>query len=243
MIFTVDPGETQSKVLTIKNHSNFKTSFNIIFEDFIFDKDGQKIVIEKNSSKTSCTEWITPEKTFFDINPNESIDLKITIHAPDEDYTTRWAMMHVQTVREKTSFDVDKSAIGAGVNLSGRIAVQIFRYPSTKKEPVLTIKNLIEIPNQDSDDREFSTIVTNEGTIIANCKVIFIASDLNSGEEIEFEPIFFDSYPNYKREIRFKLPKTMPPGKYSFAALLDFGKTTTIKGTRLKETLLILPKK
>ncbi len=242
MIFTIDPSETQTKVLTIKNHSNFKTSFNIVFEDFIFDKDGKKITLEKNSTKTSCTDWITPEKTFFDINPNESVNLKITIHAPEGDYTTRWAMMHVQTVREKTSFDVDKSGIGAGVNLSGRIAVQIFRYPATKKEPNVNIKNLIEVPNPEGGERTFTTIINNEGTIIANCKVIFIASDLNSGEEIEFDPIFFDSFPGYKREIQFTLPSTIPPGKYSFAALLDYGKTTTIKGTRLKKTLLILPK-
>jgi len=242
MIFSINSGETQSKILTIKNHSNFKTSFNIVFEDFLFDKDGVKVSIEKNSSKSSCSNWVTPEKSFFDINPNEEIELKVTMHVPNDDYTTRWTMMYIQTVKEKTSFDVDKSGIGAGVNLSGRIGVQVYRYPATKVKPIVSIKNIVEIPSE-TKDRVFSTIVNNEGTVIANCKVIFVASDLNSGEEIEFDPIYFDSYPGYKREIQFTLPSTIPPGKYSFAALLDYGKTTTIKGTRLKKTLLILPKK
>ena len=241
MYFTIDPGESQSQVLSITNHSNFKTPFIITFEDFIIDIDGKKQAIKRNSSKSSCTEWITPEKTFFDINPNEQIQVKITMQAPEEDYTTRWAVMYIQTAHVQTAFEVDKG-IAAAVNLSGRIAVHIFRYPSTIIEPKMTIKHLQEAKDPEGKERIFTTLVENEGSTITECKVMFIASDLNSGEEIEFEPIFFESYPGYPREVKFILPETMPPGKYSFVALLDYGKTTTIKGTRLKESLIVLPK-
>ncbi len=243
MNFIVNPEESQTKILSIKNHANFRNSFTISFADFIIDKDGNKQAIKKNSTKTSCADWITPEKTFFDIEPSEQIQIKITIHAPSDDYTARWALMYIQTVKVQSSFDADKSSLGAGVNLSGRISVEIYRESTTKTESELKIKDLREMINEDFENRTFVTDILNLGKNIANCKITFIASDLNTAEEIEFDPISLISYPGFLREVKFELPNTMPPGKYSFVALLDYGKTTTIKGVRLNETLLILPKK
>lgn len=243
MFFVVDPLESESHILSVKNHSNFKTAFTITFEDFIIDKDGNKQKLTRNSTKNSCTEWITPERTFFDINPNEVFQVNITLQAPEEDYSYRWAMMYVQTAQVQSSFDSDVN-FGAGMKLSGRIAIPVYRVPLTRTTPELSIKHLIEEVNVDSvsNERKFSVLVENEGASIAECKVVFIASDLNTAEEIEFDPIMFDSYPGYPREINFTLPETMPPGEYSLVALLDYGKTTTIKGTRLKGNLLIQSK-
>ncbi len=240
MNFKVDPEESQTKILSIKNHSNFRTSFTISFADFVVDKNGVKQTIERNSSRTSCTEWITPEKTFFDINPNEQVQIKITMQPPVDDYTTRWAMMYVQTVKEKTSFDVDEG-MGAGVRISGRIAVEVYRDPVIRLTPKLKIKDLREISDADSTHRYFAADVVNMGKNIAECKVTFIASDLNTAEEIEFDPIYFNSFPGFLREVKFKLPNTIPSGKYSLAVLLDYGKDITIEGARLNKPLIILP--
>ena len=241
MEFTVDPGESQVKILSIKNHSDFKTPFTISFADFVLDIDGKKQVMKRNSSKNTCSEWITPEKTFFDINPNEQVDLKITMEAPSDDFQDRWAIMYIQTAKVKSSFDVDQG-IGAGVHLSGRISVQVFRNPVTEITPEVSIKYLKEVNEPDSEDRVFSVFVENKGSTIANCTVTFIASDLKAGEEFEFDPINIESYPGFPREVKFTLPETLPQGEYSFVALLDYGINTTIKGTRLKKTLIILDK-
>lgn len=239
MNFKVDPEESQTKILSIKNHSNFRTSFTISFADFILDKNGKRQAIEKNSSKTSCAEWITPEQTFFQINPNEQVQVKITMQPPVDDYTTRWALMYIQTVTEKTSFDVDEG-MGAGVRLSGRIAVEVFRDPVIRLTPKLKIKDLREISDIDSTHRYFTADIINTGKNIAECKVNFIASNLNTAEEIEFDPIYCNSFPGFLREVKFKLPATLPAGKYSLVALLDYGKDITIEGTRLNKPLIIL---
>ncbi len=240
--FKVDPEDSQTKVLSVKNHSNFRTSFMITFADFVIDKYGNKQAIERNSSKTSCTEWITPEKTFFDINPNEQVLIKITMQPPVDDYSTRWALMYVQTVHEKTSFDVDQG-FGAGVRVSGRISVEVYRDPVVNLKPKLKIKDLREVSSIDTLNRYFIADVINQGKNIAKCKVTFIASNLGTAEEFEFEPIYFESFPGFQREVKFKLPNTLPAGKYSFVALLDYGKDITIEGTRLNKPLIILPKK
>ncbi len=239
MKFSVDPEETQTKILTVKNHSNFRTSFTISFADYILDKNGNKEFINKNSTKTTCSEWMTPEKSFFDVNPNEQIEIKIAMQAPIDDYSTRWAVMYIQTVKEKTSFDVDKG-MGAGVKVSGRIAVDIVRESLVPAKPKLKIKDLREVAGKDSAHHHFLVDVLNVGESIAECKLVFIASNLNSAEEIEFEPIHFVSYPGFTREVKFDLLKALPTGKYSLIALLDYGKDITIEGARLKEPLLIV---
>ena len=238
MNFKVDPEESQTKILSIKNHSNFRTSFTISFADFIIDKYGKKQAIEKNSTKTSCADWITPEKTFFDINPNEQVQIKITMHPPTDDYSARWALMYVQTVHEKTSFDVDEG-FGAGARISGRISVEIYREPASPLKPKLKIKDLRETAGEDSLYRYFTADVINIGKNIAKCKVTFIASNLNTAEEFEFDPVYFESYPGFPHEVKFKLPDTLPSGKYSLVALLDYGKNITIEGTRLNKILII----
>jgi hypothetical protein len=241
MQFNLDPGESQTKILTIKNHSNFQTPFNISFADFIIDGQGNKEMMKKNTSKNSCSEWITPEKTFFDVNPNEQVEIKITMQAPEDDYNTRWSVMYIQTAQVQSVFSVDKG-IGAGVHLSGRIAVQVYRNAVTGKKTDMSIKYLKEKTESDSLGRVFTAMVENNGNTIEHCKVTFIASDLNSGEEIEFEPLVIDSYPGFPREVSFTLPKTIPPGEYSLAVLLDPGINSVIKGTRLSETLVVLEK-
>jgi hypothetical protein len=239
MVFQIDPGESQSQTLTIRNHSNFKTPFTINFADFIINAEGKKETLKRNTSKNSCTEWITTEKTFFDINPNEEEQIKITMQAPEDDYQARWAMMYIQTAKVQSTFAVDKG-IGAGVHLSGRIAVLIYRNPESGIVTDLAIKQLKEITETDTTDRKFKVTVENKGNVIENCRVIFIASDLNTGEEFEFDPVNLSFYPGYPRDVEFLLPKYLPPGEYSLAALLDPGVNSIIKGTRMKETLVIL---
>jgi hypothetical protein len=241
MQFSIDPGDSQTRILTIKNHSNFQTPFTISFADFIIDAQGNKQTIKKNSSKNSCSEWITPEKTFFDINPGEQIELKITMQAPEDDYITRWAIMYIQTAQVQSSFSVD-NGIGAGIHVGGRIAVMIYRNALTGKKSEMSIKYLREKEEADSTGRVFTAIVENNGNSIETCKITFIASDLNSGEEFEFEPQIIESYPGFSREVKFILPKNIPPGEYSLSVLLDPGINSNIKGARLNETLVISKK-
>lgn len=239
MFFSIDPGDAQSNVLTVRNHSNFKTPYTITFADYIINSEGKKEVLKRNTSKNSCTEWITAERTFFDVEPGEEEAIKITMQAPEDDYKARWAIMYIQTAQVQSTFTVDKG-IGAGVNVSGRIAVLIYRNPVSGVQTDLSIKQLVEILDPDSEERKFKVTVENKGNVIENCKVIFIASDLNTGEEFEFNPIQLDFYPGYPREVHFELTKFLPPGEYSLAALLDPGVNSIIKGTRMKETLVIL---
>ncbi len=240
MVFKTDPGQTESKMLNITNHANFQTTFSIDFADFTLDINGKKITSPKNSTKNSCTDMITPDETHFTLNPNESREIKISMSPPQGDYNARWAMMYVQTVSEQKTFNADKAAARTGLNVTGRIAVQIFRTAVSNLVSKVKIGNLEEKIETENNLRVFKALLENEGTSISKCKVTFVASNLETAEETEFDPITLDVYPGYPREIEFTLPDVLPSGEYSFVALLDYGDVSTLSGTRMKKKLIII---
>ncbi len=240
MYFKVDGGSKQMKKLTIKNHSSIKQQYVIVTEDFIIDKYGNKKTLPKNSTKSSCAEWLTFSQFFFDINPNESIEVDVTMSPPSGDMSSRWAYMYVQTATERTAFDADKESTRTGINLSARIAIQVFRSTKVKQEP----KGIIEQLREDTEDtdggRVFTALIKNTGSTIFNSKVTILAANLTTGEETEITKIETEVYPGFSREIKFKLAKTLPKGEYSLVAILDYGSKTSLEGTRLNKKLIIL---
>ena len=239
MNFIIDPGETESKLLSVKNHANFETTFSIDFADFTITNDGERMVSARNSTKNSCADWITVDETHVTLAPNESKQLKVTMSPPDGNYNSRWTIMYVHNVKVKTAFNADKKTTRTGINMSGRIAVHIYRTPKTRNVTNVTIKHLEEI-EMTGNKRTFSAIAKNEGNVISKCKITFIAANLKTAKETEFTPISFKIFPSFSRNIKFELPNTLPAGEYSLVALLDFGNKKTLSGTRLNKKLIIV---
>jgi hypothetical protein len=238
MIFNINAGESDTKILTIRNHANATTKFSLLLADFVVDNDGHSQEMARNSTKNSCSEWLQPEQTVFEINPGESLDVKIKMNAPADDYSARWAMMYVQTLPAETSHNADKS-MKTGVILTGRIAVQIFRVAGSNGVLKASISNITEKITSDNTKRIFTANLQNTGSAIANCKITFMASNLETAEETSFAPVNLELLPGCTRTIQFELPKTLPPGEYSLIALLDYGSKTTIEGARYDKKIII----
>ncbi len=238
MIFNINAGESDTKVLTVRNHSSAPTKFSLLLADFIVDNQGKSQEMRRNSTKNSCTEWLQPEQAVFDVNPGEAIDIKIKMTAPADDYVARWAMLYVQTLPPDNAFAADKS-MKTGIVLTGRIAVQIFRIAGTSGVLKASVANITEKISSDQSQRKFTAELQNTGTAIASCKVTFVASNLETAEEINFDPINVELLPGASRNIEFTLPNTLPAGEYSLIALLDYGSKTTIEGARFNKKLII----
>jgi hypothetical protein len=240
IIFSVDPGSKQEKTLSIKNHSNIKQDFLITVEDYIVDKYGNKQSLPKNSTKNSAADWLSLSSSFFSINPNESVEVNVTMTPPGDNWATRWAYIYVQTTKERTAFNSDKKSTQTGVVLNGRIGIQVIRSAQVKFDPVGKISELKEIEENNIGNRVFTALVNNNGPTIFDAKITFLAADLNTAKEIEFTPIFVEVYPGFVREITFTLPDNLPAGEYSLAAILDYGSKLSLEGTRLQKKLIII---
>ena len=143
--YKLDPFESEKKVISITNHSNKSTLFRISYSDYIFDINGKVETVQAKSTVNSCIDWIIPDKDVFEIQPNATYQLKISMQVPKEDYIAHWGYIYIQTTRENTSFNADKENSRTGLNLLARIAIDVVRTSKTKKEASISIKDLKEL--------------------------------------------------------------------------------------------------
>lgn len=231
LLFNAEPGESQTKFLKIKNHRNKTETFILNLSDFTIGEKGENKFVDAGSLKNSFANWVSVAPSFFELQPNEEIQVSITMTQPAQEYGSKWGVIFVRTAKEQTSFSVDKG-IAAGMNISGRIAIKVFQTPETNKKFKATIQNITEI-DRTENARVFTAVVNNLADIITNCKVHLIATNIATSEEENFAPQEFVLYPKTSRKLELELKKKLPKGTYSIAAILDYGSRTNLEGTQM----------
>ncbi|MFP4019165.1 MAG: hypothetical protein ACLFUH_07940 [Bacteroidales bacterium] len=232
--FTANPGESQTKTLTVKNHSNKETSIVLTLRDYLVDKEGNKKLMPAESAKNSLAKWVTANPAYINMNPNESQTVQLTLQAPNDEYSSKWGVLSVATAKEQTSFSADKE-LTAGIGIYGRIDVDLAYTPESEMDGNQRVKisNLKEVTNQEDSVRKFSAHIDNLGDILANCEVYLIASNMETLDETKFSKEKFVAYPQNSRTIELTLPEDkLPKGKYSLSAILDYGSNESLEGTQ-----------
>lgn len=230
--FDAEPASSQTKVLSVKNHSSRKVSYSVVLADFLPSSIGEKKSLPPNSTKRSCANWININPSFFELNPGDDIQVQVTMLVPGEEYGTAWCMLYIQPTREQTSWSADK-ALGAGVTVTGRIGVQIYQSPKSNTNQSVKISNLIEITVPSDSTRKFSATIENLGDKVTNCKVFLLASNMITAEEKQFSAMSYEVFPKMSRNIELYLPNNLLPGTYALAAIVDYGPKFPLEGAQI----------
>ncbi|MGE0079187.1 MAG: hypothetical protein AB7S48_15115 [Bacteroidales bacterium] len=230
--FDAEPATSQTKVINIRNHSNKKVSYTIAIADFIPSSDGLKKTLPPNSTKRSCANWLNINPLFFELNPNDDIQVQVTMLVPGSEYGTSWCMLYIQPAREQTSWNADKS-IGAGISVTGRIGVQVYQSPKSNTSQSIKINNLLEITQPQDTARKFSATVENLGDRVTNCKVFLMASNMSNADEVQFPEFECEVFPKLSRNVELVLPNTLPTGTYALAAIVDYGPKFPLEGAQI----------
>ncbi|MCF6241638.1 MAG: DUF916 domain-containing protein [Bacteroidales bacterium] len=237
MKFTAEPGESKTMALTIINHANVDQDFNIIVKDFMFNKEGALVQMPEGSTEHSLAKWISINPPHVKLVPNETKQIIVSIQAPADDYTTRWASLLIRSVSEQTAALADKK-VQTGLMVAGQIVIQVYQSPKSNINYKMKITGITEITTGQDSIRRFKALVDNIGDKITNCKVTLLANNLSTAEETVIQTINFKMLPDGQREIILKMPKdALPPGKYALAAILDYGKQSNLEGTQMVITV------
>ena len=230
--FSVEPGQSKSRIITLKNHSSTNQTFVAVLGDFLPQKDGGNKTLSANSTSFSCADWITISPSFFELAPNEEKELAITMQVPVGNFSSRWAMIYFRTAQEQTTFSADKG-LRTGVSVSSQIAVKVIQSPSSNTNYSVKIDKLKEITKENDTARVFSANIENIGDKITNCRVFLIVSNIKTAEEIQFDPVEIQIFPKTLRVVNLRFPKVLPKGDYSLAAVLDYGDKANLEGTQI----------
>ena len=233
MDFAVEPGDMESKTITIRNHSNKTQSFVLTLGDIAKDAEGKSLKLPPGTTSRSCANWITVNPSFFELNPNEVMEVEALMQVPASGYSSRWAVIYVKVTREQAASSVDK-ALATGIIVTPRIAIYVYQSPASNKKYKSVLSNFTEITNSEDSLRTFSVQVDNIGDKRLDSKIYLVISNLETAKERKLEPVKVHLYPDDFRVIELTLPPDIEPGKYSLAAILDYGHRTSLEAVQLQ---------
>lgn len=223
IFFDCEPGEVQTKTMTVRNHSNEKQQFILVAAD---------MKVDSGKTGKSCKDWMTINPSFFDLNPNETKEIKVVMQVPPNESSTRGAMIYVSATEEQNSLGVDNQ-LKSAIKVRPRIGVKVVQSPKSNKNYKGAISNLKEITQPKDTVRTFQVKVSNTGDKMVEGKVFVVLSNLETAQEIKQKPLKASLFPGTSKTMTLFLPKNVPPGKYSLAAILDYGKNSTLEAVQM----------
>lgn len=230
--FNIAPGETQSRTVSVKNHSNRKETVTMRIQDFLVQRSGEREMLPGGSTRNTIASWITMNPSILELEPNEERTVQLNLQAPVDDYSSRWGIMSFATAVEQPVFSADRD-LQTGVSISGRIDIFLSYNPRGGDLGRLEISNLREVDSENTEERSFLVNLENVGERIINGQLFLIASNLQTAQEQRFRTVEVSTYPQTVRTVTLSLPKTLAPGRYSLAAILDYPGSTSLKGTQI----------
>lgn len=232
LTFTTNPGSSQTQQITLRNKGNTEQSFVFNLNDWLIDQNGEVKYFPPGTTARSCADWITVSPSLVTLQPNETARINVTMLVPNNNNSTKWAVLFVNSAVEQTGPDAVDKEMKLGVQLALRIAVTIYQSPASNTLYKGTIEGLAQEVNDDNT-RTFISKVINLGDKILNCKVYFLISNLETAEEMASDPIEFSLLPDISKEVTYTMDEPLPPGNYSVAAILDYGYNEELEGVQL----------
>ncbi|MDP3463586.1 MAG: hypothetical protein Q8S18_12410 [Bacteroidales bacterium] len=232
MMFTLNPGLSQTQQVFVRNKAKTPQNFVFNLADWLVDDKGETKYFAPGTTGRSCADWITISPALVTLQPNESVNVNVTMLVPEDDASTKWAVLFVQSAEERTgAMAVDKD-VQMGLQLAARIAVPIYQSPSSNRMFRGTVDGLKEQVDS-KGARTYETQVINTGDKILNCKVYFIASNLETAEEITSEPMEFILLPESNKRVAHTFQTPFAKGNYAIAAVFDYGHNDELDGVQI----------
>ncbi len=228
MDFNLEPGQSGQMMLNIKNHMDSKKSYTMVLSDWEVSEEGNVSYLPAGTSAKSCSDWVTINPPFFELQPNESRKVSIIMRVPDDPSanTTKWSMLFVQEAKEQNeTMSADKST-KAGVTINPSVGVYLFQTPASYNNVAATISNFRDVEK----GKTVAVDVKNIGDVLVKGKVYLIISDLQTAEETQLDPREFTILPGVNRTLELSLPENMAPGLYTLTAVLDYSPDKDLEG-------------
>lgn len=232
LMFGTNPGSSQTQQVFVRNKGKTEQAFVFNLADWLTDENGEVNYFDPGTTKRSCADWITVTPSLVTLQPNESVNVNITMLVPEDNSSTKWAVLFVEAATEQTGPKAIDKDVQMGIKVAPRIAVPIYQSPASNTLYKGTLEGLDETIDENGL-RTYQTKVINLGDKILNCKVYFSISNLSTSEEFTSDPVEFSLLPESEKNVSYTLDAPLEKGQYSVAAILDYGFNDELEGIQL----------
>ncbi|MBV8251301.1 MAG: hypothetical protein JO154_01740 [Chitinophaga sp.] len=219
--FQLNSGQTGIGKVVITNFLSTKKQFRIYVDDFVRDSAGGHTYSAGGSIPQSCAKWIQLDRTFFELDTGQTIEIPFKVVAPPDSLSNiemKWAMLFFETTQEQ----IVEDAKGVKTTVMGRLRIGVHIYQTS---PSITDKDITIEGFKLPTDSNRTCVITcrNTGKTQLLVKSYIELSNTATNERTKLNFPLFPMFPGQKRVLPFQLPNNLPKGKYSLIGVIDAG--------------------
>lgn len=229
LTFNLSPGTSETKYISVRNITTKKHTFQLSLADWYRDSLGNHVYLKPGDVKQSCASWVKLGLNVVELAPDQVVDIPVTLDVPadfKEEMGMRWAMLFIQNYISDDSTVQKTARITTTIREIFRVGLHIYQTP-----PTVSAKSALAVSlNKDKVKQDTYVFeMKNTGPTMLSCYAHMVLTNVASGQEYKLEVQDFPVFPGGKRIVDFKLPPTIPKGKYSALAILDYGENSPLE--------------
>jgi hypothetical protein len=218
--FNLKNGESGLQKIHIKNQLDIKKQFKVYLSDWERDTIGQHVYTSPGSDSNSCSNWISYDKSFFELEPNQSEEITVKLRLPDSVKAAermKWSMLFIETVQENKM--TNDKGLTTSIESKLRFGIHIYQTPPLIKESEVHMLDFSSL----SENKKYRIICKNTGQTQIECNSYLEIISISDGSKIKLPKQEFPMFPNQIRYIDFSLPDDIQKGKYLITGVVDGG--------------------
>jgi P pilus assembly chaperone PapD len=219
--FTLNRNRSQTQVVTLSNDSKSRIQFRLYLADWLRDSVGGHEYLAPGTLSRSCSRWISVDPAFVELEPGKTAKVQVRMQLPDSAAAAeemKWSMLFVETVDEQKSFGVSK--METMVKNLLRVGVHIYQTPPGINQKATSITGFAADPAQ---PRTYLLSCRNTGKTMLGCKSYLELTSLQDQKKTRIDARELPMFPDQMRVISFRIPDSLPKGKYSMLGVIDAG--------------------
>jgi hypothetical protein len=234
--FDAGSGSTQTQTVTLSNPGDAPITMIASFSDWYRDSTGGIVYAPPSSLPTSCSGWlkIFPASQFI-LQPRERKEVTVMINMPSDGSAMSSNSMLLFTQLNKQEATTKQGIL---INLAVRIGIQIYNVPQGVHKKEIDIDQFTDTLFKEGDivEKQLFLRLRNSGQLSAEGKASIELTNMGNGYKTTLPSILFYTLPGAVRQIKIPLSGTLPPGRYSAVALIDYGEDQELRIGQLEFT-------
>jgi hypothetical protein len=219
----------QEKDIMVTNHTDEPMIYTLSSYDLIPSENGQRIPAEYGTTVSSLAGFINISPTTIELQANETGYIKVQLVKSDFS-KFRLGKINIAAQRESSLLgEVEK--LGTGIKIIPSISVLVYQYTDGS---VLSDYALSALTPDQESKHKYNVTLNNTGASLVKGKLMFILTDIYSGEEKEMQNTRVSVVPGASKTFSVIVAEENFGKNYLLSAIMDPGMIGELKGTQIE---------
>jgi hypothetical protein len=232
--FTIKPGSSQSKKITVINDTDVERTFEVRSQNYGAEDINRAAADSKTAEdfKFGLTKWTYITPAVFTLKPKEKMSINVLIDIPmgSENLHAAWSIIVVEEVKQRQALDITPGADAVGMGILPTMGFGIFVYQNPPGIPPTEVA--LTSYTISADKQSFIINAKNLGEGIGFCTYYFELMNMATGKIEKISPAQATILPGVSREFKVVIPP-LPSGSYNAMVVLDYGSKEMVESAEL----------